>query len=104
MNLKNILKGIDKIKYKGNLDIEINGIESNSQKIQKGFLFVSIKGFKNDGHCFIKQAIENGASAIVIQKDYNKEDLENVLTEEITVIISENTREFLALVSSNYYR
>ena len=53
MNLKNILNKIDGLKAKGNLDIEIKGIESNSKKIKKGFLFVAIKGFDVDGHQFI---------------------------------------------------
>ena len=45
MNLKNILVGLEKLKGKGNLDIEINGIESNSKKVKDGFLFIAIKGF-----------------------------------------------------------
>ena len=48
MNLKNILDGIEGLKAKGELDLEIEGIESNSKKIEKGFLFVAIKGFTVD--------------------------------------------------------
>ena len=57
MNLKNILDGIEGLKAKGELDLEIEGIESNSKKIEKGFLFVAIKGFTVDGHEFIGSAI-----------------------------------------------
>ena len=32
MNLKNILDGIEGLKAKGELDLEIEGIESNSKK------------------------------------------------------------------------
>ena len=64
MNLKNILDGIEGLKAKGELDLEIAGIESNSKKIEKGFLFVAIKGFTVDGHEFIGSAIENGAVAV----------------------------------------
>ena len=64
MNLKNILDGIEGLKAKGELDLEIEGIESNSKKIEKGFLFVAIKGFTVDGHEFIGSAIENGAVAV----------------------------------------
>ena len=54
MKLKNILIGLEGLKAKGNLDLEINGIESNSKNIKEGFMFVAIKGFSVDGHEFIK--------------------------------------------------
>ena len=47
MNLKNILNGIEGLKAKGELDLEIEGIESNSKNIKKGFLFVAIKSYVN---------------------------------------------------------
>ena len=101
MNLKNILNGIDNLKAKGELDLEIEGIESNSQKIEKGFLFVAIKGFSVDGHTFVEQAIKNGAIAIVVQEDCNLKELN--IPKEITLIVSKDTREFLALASNNFY-
>ena len=101
MNLKNILNKIDGLKAKGNLDIEIKGIESNSKKIKKGFLFVAIKGFDVDGHQFIDEAIKKGATAIVVDAscDWKKIDV----PKDVTLIVSRNTREFLALSSSNFY-
>ena len=66
MNLKNILEGMEGLKAKGELDLEIKGIENNSQNVKEGFLFVAIKGFTVDGNDFIAQAIENGAIAIAV--------------------------------------
>lgn len=101
MNLKNILNGIEGLKAKGNLDLEIEGIENNSKNVKKGFLFVAIKGFTVDGHKFINQAIENGASVVVIEENY---DLKNInVPEGVTLIVSKDTREFLALSSANFY-
>ena len=51
MNLKNILSGLQGLKAKGNLDLEIEGIESNSKNVRQNFLFVAIKGFVSDGLC-----------------------------------------------------
>ena len=45
----------------------INGIHSDSRKIEQGFLFVAIKGTQSDGHDYIEKAIENGATVIVHQ-------------------------------------
>ena len=61
-------------------DVEIKGVAYNSQKVQKGWLFVAIKGFKTDGHEYIDTAIKNGAIAVVCEdvnaykkfKDLNK--------------------------------
>lgn len=101
MNLKNILIGIDGLKAKGNLDIEIAKIESNSKKIEKGDLFVAIKGFEVDGHNFITEAMERGATAIVIEEGF---DLKSInFPKNIVIILAKNTREFLAIASSNYY-
>lgn len=101
MNLKNILEGINGLKSNGNLDKEIEGIESNSKKIKKGYIFVAISGFSSDGHDYIKNAIDNGATVIVAEniKKINKDDI----PENVTLIIAENTREFLALSSCNFY-
>lgn len=101
MNLKNILIGIDGIKAKGNIDIEINGIDSNSKNIKPGYMFIAISGFSSDGHDFIQNAIDNGASVIVAENT-DKVKKANI-PDDITLIISENTRKFLALSSCNFY-
>ena len=54
MKLKNILQGLENLKLKGDLDLEIEGIESNSKNVKPGFLFIAIKGFSVDGHKYIK--------------------------------------------------
>ena len=101
MNLKKILNGIEGLKANGNLDIEIEGIESNSKNVKNGYMFVAISGFNSDGHDYIQNAIENGATVVVAEniKKINKDSLPN----NVTLIIAENTREFLALSSCNFY-
>tara|TARA_B110000116_G_scaffold237568_1_gene223871 strand:- start:8115 stop:9563 length:1449 start_codon:yes stop_codon:yes gene_type:complete len=48
--------------YKG---INICGIKTDSKLVEHGDLFIAIPGESLDGHDFIDQAIENGASAII---------------------------------------
>lgn len=47
--------------------------ECDSRKVQKGQIFVALKGLTVDGHDFIPQAIENGASKIICERkiDYD---------------------------------
>ena len=101
MNLKNILIGIEGLKAKGNLDLEISSIECDYRTVKEGSLFVAIKGFEADGHDFINKAIENGAKAIIFEEgaDY-KEFINN---KQITFIMAPNTRLALSLCSCNFY-
>ena len=43
--------------------------ETNSKKVNDGQIFVAIKGHTVDGHDYIEEAIKNGASKIVGEKD-----------------------------------
>ena len=102
MKLKNILVGLEGLKAKGDLDIEIKGIESNSKNIKKGFMFVAIKGFSVDGHEYIEEAIENGANVVVVEEGFNFKSIK--FPEDVTVIMAKNTREVLAISASNFYK
>lgn len=101
MELKKMLVGLEGLKVKGNLEIEINGLESNSKNIKQGYLFVAIKGFSTDGHKYVQSAIQNGAVAIMIEEGCNLKTLE--IPENITIIMAKDTREGLAITSSNFY-
>ena len=101
MELKKLLLGLEGLKVKGNLDIDIKGIESNSKEVKKGFLFVAIKGFSVDGHQFVNSAIENGATAIMIEEGCDLKSFK--IPQDVTIIMAKDTREGLAITSSNYY-
>ena len=101
MELKQLLIGLEGLKARGNLDIDIKNIACNSSKVEKGDLFVAIKGFENDGHDFINEAIKNGAVAILIEEGC---DLKSFKVQKDTVVImAKDTRKALAIVSCNYY-
>lgn len=87
----------------GNLNVEINKIEYDSKKIQKGDLFVAICGYKENGHEYILDAVKNGAIAIVIEKQEEENVKKLGLGEAISVIIVDNTRLTLAEIGAKYY-
>ena len=68
MKLNKLLLGLDNLKAKGSLDVEIKGIESNSKNVKDGYMFIAIKGFSVDGHDYINNAIEAGAKTIMVQE------------------------------------
>lgn len=102
MDLKSVIAGIEGLKAKGDLDIEIKSIESDSRKISKDGMFVAIKGFETDGHKYIKQAVENGATAIMIQEG-TKIDKEDI-TDDTTIIMAPDTRIAAAKMACNFYK
>ena len=46
-------------------EVEIGGVAIDSRSVRPGDLFVAMKGGATDGHDYIHKAVENGASAIV---------------------------------------
>ena len=59
-------------------------------------MFVALRGEKNDGHDFIAQAIEKGASVIVTERERNHP--------RGTFLVVEDTRAALADLSAVFYR
>lgn len=101
MKLKEMLVGLEGLKVKGDLEIEIKEIENNSKNVKKGYLFIAIKGFDVDGHQYIESAIKKGATAVMIEEGCDVKAL--AIPEGITIVMAKNTREAMAIVSSNFY-
>ena len=101
MELKKILVGIDGLKAKGNLDIDVKNIESNSKNIKEGDMFIAIKGFATDGHVYINDAIKAGARVIMVEEGCDLKAIK--LPADVTLVMAKNTREALAICSCNFY-
>ena len=99
MKLSKVLENIEILESKGDLEIDITNIASDSRKIFEGGLFFAIKGFTLDGTKFIDSSIENGAIAIVVESDF---DLSKT-KENITYIKVDKIRRTLALAACNLY-
>lgn len=65
----------------------IYNVSIDSRNIKKNTLFIAIKGERFDGHDFIDQAVQNGASAILINKGY----LNLIKDYDLTVITVKDT-------------
>ena len=101
MELKKILVGLEGIKAKGNVDLEIEGIEKNSKEVKEGYMFVAIKGFSTDGHKYVESAIENGAIVVMVEEGCDLKALN--IPENVTILMVPDTRKALAICSSNFY-
>ncbi|MGM9524812.1 MAG: UDP-N-acetylmuramoyl-L-alanyl-D-glutamate--2,6-diaminopimelate ligase [Peptococcaceae bacterium] len=76
--------------------LSITGIQYDSRKVALGNLFVAIKGFQSDRHQYIRQALEQGAIAVMISD-------EAYCSNEYPWILVEDCRLALAQISSVFY-
>ena len=102
MELKSILTSLEGLKVKGDLNIEISNIDSNSRNIKENGLFVAIKGFDTDGHNYIKEAIKKGTVAVIASIDADKKIIKEIM-DKVTVILAPDTRFALAICACNFY-
>lgn len=75
-------------------DLDISSVTADSRQVEKGALFIAVKGFVSDGHDYMGQAFEKGAAVVIAQE--NPDQFEHV-------ILVENTRQCAALVAANFY-
>lgn len=75
MKLSDILKDIQysRLVLPRN-EVEVNGVNIDSRLVQKGDMFIAVKGTQTDGHAYIASAEEKGASAIVCENIPEKQD------------------------------
>lgn len=99
MKLKTLLNNVEIVNQKGDLEIDITNLHSDSRKIKQGGLFIAINGFAKDGIQFIPSAIENGAVAVIVEPTVDINSLEY----DIPIISVSNTRKALAILSCNFY-
>ena len=98
MKLNDLLKNIKPLNIVGNTDKDIKGINIDSRKIERGHLFVAMKGTQTDGHKFIEKAIELGASAVLLE-DMPAETAEK----DITYIQVKSTEDAVGKVATTFY-
>ena len=76
-------------------NINITGISYNSKTTKKGDIFVCLVGEQTDGHKFALNAIENGATALLVEKE--------VEGTKIPQVVVASTRHKIADIADRFY-
>ena len=97
MELRKLIKNIKPVAIKGDDGVDITGVNINSRLIEKGHLFVAIKGTQVDGHRFIANAVESGAVAVLC------EDMPAEPAECVTYVQVESTEDAVGKVATMFY-
>ena len=104
MKLRYILEQLTEKEVSGAVkDITIQGIAYDHLRIKPGFIYVAINIYTQldkveipDGHERVHQAIDNGAVAIVVQRDIP-------VPENITRVVVPDSRYALAILADTFY-
>ena len=96
MLLNQLVKNIKYTLVKGNIDIDICDVIYDSRKVVPNSVFVCLKGYTSDGHKYIDNAIQSGATAVVICDDI-------AVNSDVTVIKVNDSRLALAYMSAEFF-
>ncbi len=104
MTLESLIKDSGSVLIAGDGTIEISSICCDSRKVIHGSLFVAIKGYANDGHDYIRTAIDKGAAAILFEDSESAErQADESGRKEIAMVKAASSRYALAIAAANFY-
>jgi len=93
---RDLLLAVDVRAAGGNHSVEVQGIAYDSRQVRPGFLFICVKGFRADGHDYVKHAVKQGAVAVVVEREAE-------LLTGIAWALVPDTRRALALLSVRFF-
>ena len=95
--LRDILYKVHITSTSGDMNVEVSSIFFDSRKGKPQSMFIAIKGLQSDGHQFIGQAINLGATVIVCEK------LPEDISERVTYVTVKSSAHSLGIIASNFY-
>lgn len=98
MQLEQLLLHTSYESVRGSQRQEISDICYHSGKVRCGSLFVCLKGYRTDGHKYLKDAVARHAVAVVVETDALPEAVSGV-----TVIVVQDARKALAELSAAFF-
>ena len=97
MNLEQLIAHTKVQGTRGPLDIPVERIADHTKDAAPGALFFAISGVLQDGHSFVLQAVDRGASAVVVERFVEAEG------RTFTQILVPDSRIALAELACAYY-
>ncbi|PKD44954.1 UDP-N-acetylmuramoyl-L-alanyl-D-glutamate--2,6-diaminopimelate ligase [Rhodohalobacter barkolensis] len=89
MTFDELIAFCDPISVQGNEPEKMGKLCLDSRKVNTGDIFIAIDGSQADGHSFVPQAVESGASVVIVEQEMSPAGSEAVL-------LVKNTRELLS--------
>ena len=96
-HLQDILYKVSIRSVQGELDRQVDNLQTDSRLAGPGTLFIAVKGTHADGHQFIPQVIAAGATLIVC------EDLPSSFAPGVTYVQVESSAAAAGIIAHNFY-
>ena len=88
------------VNYNGK-DIDILGIATDSRNVKPGYLFVATKGFHVDHYDYIEDAIDQGAVAVVVDRE-SEVSVPTILVDDIDDVLVSICESFYDVSSRDF--
>src|SRR5690606_6704541 len=95
--LKDILYKVSLVSTHGDMDSGVAQIAFDSRKVDRGTAFVAMKGTQVDGHQYIDQAVQKGATAVICEVMPETKE-QNVAYVQVT-----DAAKALGIMAANFY-
>ena len=82
MLIREIIEATGGTLLSGNINDDIHGFTQDTRQIHEGDMYIPLVGEKNDGHQFIKQAFEAGASSVITSQPIDYPDKNVILVKD----------------------
>ena len=92
MLIKEIVLATNGQLLSGNLEDDITGFTQDTRKINQGDMYIPIIGENMDGHIFIEQAFEKGASSIITSQKVDYPDKNVIYVEDTLKALADMAR------------
>jgi UDP-N-acetylmuramoyl-L-alanyl-D-glutamate--2,6-diaminopimelate ligase len=97
VKLADLLEGVEPIAVSGAIDLPVTALCYDSRRVTPGTAFVAIRGMAQDGHQYIQNALDRGATAVIAEQPAP-------VSSTALWIQLHDTRKALALMAANFYQ
>lgn len=101
MRIRELVNALSEASVRGDVDREVLDLTDDSRRVRPGSLFVAVTGVHADGHLFLRQAVEAGAAAVVVESGHIRVD--EIAAIGVPVIEVNDSRQFLGVLASRFY-
>ncbi len=92
-----LLNGVKVIEIVGKMPSKVSSVCIDSRQVAKGSLFVAIRGYMQDGHSFIRNAVNLGGAVIVC------EVLPSDMVDDVCYVKVKDSAAAASIIASNFY-
>lgn len=92
MTYKELLTFCNPVSVRGDSPDNLGALCQDSRQVKPGDIFIAVKGTQTDGHHYISDAVNNGASVLIVDNDVD-------VSPNTAIVKVDDTRELLSVLA-----